>query len=107
MKHLKLFEQFSLILEADKKKDNGTLYKLSNNSYAGADKGEKSLGVEVISLLAGNKEGKPKPKEDNGSGWIVTFADLMSLLLTFFILLLIVALSVGICIYNKKSSRIK
>ena len=31
---------------------------------------------------------KPKPKEDNGTGWIVTFADLMSLLLTFFILLL-------------------
>tara|TARA_R110001592_G_scaffold238227_2_gene497809 strand:+ start:112264 stop:113106 length:843 start_codon:yes stop_codon:yes gene_type:complete len=31
---------------------------------------------------------KPKPKENNGSGWIVTFADLMSLLLTFFILLL-------------------
>lgn len=31
---------------------------------------------------------KPKPKEDSGSGWIVTFADLMSLLLTFFILLL-------------------
>ena len=47
MKHLKLFEQFRLILEADKKKDNGTLYKLSNNSMftidAGADKGEKSL----------------------------------------------------------------
>jgi hypothetical protein len=47
MKHLKLFEQFRLVLEADKKKDNGTLYKLSNNSmftiYAGADKGEKSL----------------------------------------------------------------
>jgi chemotaxis protein MotB len=31
---------------------------------------------------------RPKPKENNGSGWIVTFADLMSLLLTFFILLL-------------------
>jgi len=31
---------------------------------------------------------KPKPKTDNGAGWIVTFADLMSLLLTFFILLL-------------------
>jgi len=31
---------------------------------------------------------KPKPKQDSGSGWIVTFADLMSLLLTFFILLL-------------------
>lgn len=31
---------------------------------------------------------RPKPKEDNGAGWIVTFADLMSLLLTFFILLL-------------------
>lgn len=31
---------------------------------------------------------KPKPKGDSGSGWIVTFADLMSLLLTFFILLL-------------------
>jgi chemotaxis protein MotB len=31
---------------------------------------------------------KPKPKQNNGSGWIVTFADLMSLLLTFFILLL-------------------
>lgn len=31
----------------------------------------------------------PKPKKnDRGSGWIVTFADLMSLLLTFFILLL-------------------
>jgi hypothetical protein len=44
MKHLKLFEQFRLILEADKKKDNGTLYKLSNNSmFAGADKGEKTL----------------------------------------------------------------
>ena len=47
MKHLKLFEQFSLILEADKKKGSGTLYKLSNNSmftiYSGADKGEKSL----------------------------------------------------------------
>lgn len=31
---------------------------------------------------------KPIPKQKNGSGWIVTFADLMSLLLTFFILLL-------------------
>lgn len=31
---------------------------------------------------------KPKPKETNGAGWVVTFADLMSLLLTFFILLL-------------------
>lgn len=31
---------------------------------------------------------KPKPKEGSGNGWIVTFADLMSLLLTFFILLL-------------------
>lgn len=32
---------------------------------------------------------KPKPKANNSSsGWIVTFADLMSLLLTFFILLL-------------------
>jgi len=31
---------------------------------------------------------KPKPKSNNGGGWIVTFADLMSLLLTFFILLL-------------------
>lgn len=31
---------------------------------------------------------RPKPKENNGGGWIVTFADLMSLLLTFFILLL-------------------
>jgi len=31
---------------------------------------------------------KPKPKSNNGAGWIVTFADLMSLLLTFFILLL-------------------
>ncbi len=31
---------------------------------------------------------KPRPKESKGSGWIVTFADLMSLLLTFFILLL-------------------
>jgi chemotaxis protein MotB len=31
---------------------------------------------------------KPKPKQNNGNGWIVTFADLMSLLLTFFILLL-------------------
>ena len=31
---------------------------------------------------------KPKPKITNGAGWIVTFADLMSLLLTFFILLL-------------------
>jgi chemotaxis protein MotB len=31
---------------------------------------------------------KPRPKQNSGSGWIVTFADLMSLLLTFFILLL-------------------
>jgi len=31
---------------------------------------------------------KPKSKPDSSSGWIVTFADLMSLLLTFFILLL-------------------
>lgn len=31
---------------------------------------------------------KPKPKEESRTGWIVTFADLMSLLLTFFILLL-------------------
>ncbi len=31
---------------------------------------------------------KPKPKSNSGAGWIVTFADLMSLLLTFFILLL-------------------
>jgi len=31
---------------------------------------------------------KPKAKSNNGAGWIVTFADLMSLLLTFFILLL-------------------
>jgi len=31
---------------------------------------------------------KPKPKSNTGGGWIVTFADLMSLLLTFFILLL-------------------
>ena len=31
---------------------------------------------------------KPKPKSNSGGGWIVTFADLMSLLLTFFILLL-------------------
>ncbi|MFT7371500.1 MAG: chemotaxis protein MotB [Oleiphilaceae bacterium] len=31
---------------------------------------------------------KPKPKINKGAGWIVTFADLMSLLLTFFILLL-------------------
>ena len=31
---------------------------------------------------------KPKPREGSSSGWIVTFADLMSLLLTFFILLL-------------------
>lgn len=31
---------------------------------------------------------RPKPKSNNSSGWIVTFADLMSLLLTFFILLL-------------------
>lgn len=31
---------------------------------------------------------KPKKEQDSGSGWIVTFADLMSLLLTFFILLL-------------------
>jgi chemotaxis protein MotB len=31
---------------------------------------------------------KPRPKIDGGPGWIVTFADLMSLLLTFFILLL-------------------
>ena len=31
---------------------------------------------------------KPKPKSDSSGGWIVTFADLMSLLLTFFILLL-------------------
>lgn len=31
---------------------------------------------------------KPKPKEGSSNGWIVTFADLMSLLLTFFILLL-------------------
>jgi len=31
---------------------------------------------------------KPKKNANSGSGWIVTFADLMSLLLTFFILLL-------------------
>ncbi|KZY30644.1 MULTISPECIES: OmpA family protein [unclassified Oleiphilus] len=31
---------------------------------------------------------RPKPKASGSSGWIVTFADLMSLLLTFFILLL-------------------
>lgn len=31
---------------------------------------------------------KPRKEQDKGSGWIVTFADLMSLLLTFFILLL-------------------
>jgi chemotaxis protein MotB len=31
---------------------------------------------------------KPKPKANSSGGWIVTFADLMSLLLTFFILLL-------------------
>ena len=31
---------------------------------------------------------KPKPRANTGGGWIVTFADLMSLLLTFFILLL-------------------
>jgi chemotaxis protein MotB len=31
---------------------------------------------------------KPRPKQYSGAGWIVTFADLMSLLLTFFILLL-------------------
>ena len=31
---------------------------------------------------------KPKKKQASGGGWIVTFADLMSLLLTFFILLL-------------------
>jgi len=31
---------------------------------------------------------KPKPRSNTGGGWIVTFADLMSLLLTFFILLL-------------------
>jgi len=31
---------------------------------------------------------KPKPKASSGSSWIITFADLMSLLLTFFILLL-------------------
>lgn len=31
---------------------------------------------------------KPKAKSNNGGGWIITFADLMSLLLTFFILLL-------------------
>lgn len=31
---------------------------------------------------------KPKPKQESSGGWIVTFADLMSLLLTFFILLL-------------------
>jgi len=31
---------------------------------------------------------KPKEKSGGGAGWIVTFADLMSLLLTFFILLL-------------------
>lgn len=31
---------------------------------------------------------KPKPRQESSGGWIVTFADLMSLLLTFFILLL-------------------
>lgn len=31
---------------------------------------------------------RPKPKANSSGGWIVTFADLMSLLLTFFILLL-------------------
>lgn len=31
---------------------------------------------------------KPKPRQESTGGWIVTFADLMSLLLTFFILLL-------------------
>ncbi|MDX1453155.1 MAG: flagellar motor protein MotB [Oleiphilaceae bacterium] len=31
---------------------------------------------------------KPKPKGNSSGGWIITFADLMSLLLTFFILLL-------------------
>lgn len=31
---------------------------------------------------------KPRPKQESSGGWIVTFADLMSLLLTFFILLL-------------------
>lgn len=31
---------------------------------------------------------KPRPKASSSGGWIVTFADLMSLLLTFFILLL-------------------
>lgn len=31
---------------------------------------------------------RPPKKQDKGAGWIITFADLMSLLLTFFILLL-------------------
>lgn len=31
---------------------------------------------------------RPRPKQNKSAGWIITFADLMSLLLTFFILLL-------------------
>jgi len=65
MKYLKLYEQFRLILEADEKKNNGTLYKLSNNSmftiYAGADKGKKSL----ILLPGAGKDGG-QGKDDFG-----------------------------------------
>ena len=46
MKYIKLFEQFRLLLEADKKKDNGILYNISN-------KGEKT----IVLLPGSGKDG--------------------------------------------------
>ena len=55
MKYIKLFEQFRLLLEADKKKDNGILYNLSN-------KGEKT-----IVLLPGSGKDGGQGGDDFGS----------------------------------------
>ena len=55
MKYIKLFEQFRLLLEADKKKDNGILYNLSNN------------GEKTIVLLPGSGKDGGQGGDDFGS----------------------------------------
>ena len=49
---------------------------------------EEQDGEEEVAESSGGQEDEGPPCEEGAPGWVVTFGDMMSLLLTFFILLL-------------------